>query len=47
MENFPNWNIYWENNFLIINLFFDSTSWDKDRENTQIKIEIVNLNEVR
>ena len=47
MENFPNWNIYWENNFLIINLFFDSTGWDKDRENTQIKIEIVNLNEVR
>ena len=42
MHNFPNWNMYLENNLLIVNLFFDSTGWDKDRENTKIEINITN-----
>lgn len=31
MDNFPNYNMYWDNEDLIVNIFFDDTGWDKDR----------------
>lgn len=44
MNNFPNYNMYWENNNLIINIYFDSTGWEKDKEN--LVTDVINLYEV-
>lgn len=44
MNNFPNYNMYWENNNLIINIYFDSTGWEKDKEN--LITDVINLYEV-
>lgn len=34
---FPNYSAYWDSDFdFIINLYFDSTGWDKDRENRKL-----------
>ena len=44
MNNFPNYNMYWENNNLIVNIYFDSTGWEKDKEN--LVTDVINLYEV-
>ena len=44
MNNFPNYNMHWEDNNVIINIFFDSTGWEKDKKNFTTKI--INLYEV-
>ena len=44
MNNFPNYNMYWENNNLIINIYFDNTGWEKDKEN--LITDVINLYEV-
>lgn len=31
MDKFPNYNMHWDNNKLIVNIFFDNTGWDSDR----------------
>lgn len=40
ISNFPNYNYYWDNNVIVINLYFDDTGWEKDQEHTNTVCEI-------